>query len=233
MKRTTGGVACVVVLAVLSIVVLVRPGLAEDPKEAALAQIDQGRAALTAGRTQAAIDHLQKAIFLLQQMATRNLASCLPAVPEGWKGGDPETNSGSWGSGEGAFQWNSASRTYTRESDGVRVEIMLSSSPQLVESQKAMLKIYEDPQMRKMMNRDPNQKIEMVEKDGWKGISIIQEGRDATIAAFRGKTMFTLSVSNGEEAILANFWNGMKFSDLGVDPGVREDAEDAGGTEDG
>jgi len=215
MRRTTMGAMCLVVLAVLSVVVLVRPGLAEDPKEAALAQIDQGRAALTAGRTQAAIDHLQKAISLLQQMTTKNLASCLPAVPEGWKAGDPETNSGSWGGGESAFQWNSASRTYTRESDGVRVEVMLSSSPQLVESQKAMLKLYDDPQMRKMMTEASGQKIEVVKKDGWSGLSIIQKGGDAMITAFRGKTMLTLSVSSGAEEILTSFWNATNLSGLG------------------
>jgi hypothetical protein len=215
MSRATVGAVCLVVLAVLSTAVLVRPGLAEDPKEAALAQIDQGREALAAGKTQAAIDHLQKAIALLQKMTTRNLASFLPAIPEGWKARDPVTNSGSWGGGEAAFQWNSASRTYTRESDGVKVDVMISSSPQLVESQKAMLKLYEDPQMRKMMNMDPSQKIELVKRDGWEGLSIVKKGDDATIVAICGKTMLTLTVSNGAEDILTSFWKAVDLSGLG------------------
>lgn len=215
MRRLTVGAVCLVVLAVLSTVVLVRPGLGQDPKEAVLAHIDQGREAFTAGRNQAAIDHLQKAIALLQKMATKNLASFLPAVPEGFKAKDPETNSGSWGGGETAFQWNSAARTYTRESDGVRVEVMISSSPQLVESQRAMLKLYENPEMRKMMNQDPAQKIEIIEKDGWSGISIIKEGDDASITAFRGKTMLTLSVSNGAGELLNSFWKAMDLAGLG------------------
>jgi len=204
-----------VVLAALSTTVMISPGMAEDPKEAILAAIDQGRDAFAAGRTQAAIDHLQKAIGLMQSEATKGLASALPAVPEGWKAREPLTNSGAWGSGEGAFQWNSASRTYTREADGVKVEITLSSSPQLVESQRAMLKMYEDPQMRKMLNQAGGQKIEIVKKDGWQGLSIIGEGSDATIAAFRGKTMLTITVGNGDAKILEKFWSAMKLSGLG------------------
>ena len=215
MRRMLSGAICLVALALLFTVVLVSPGIAEDPKEAILARIDQGREAFAAGRTQAAIDHLQKAIALMQSETTKGLAGSLPAVPVGWKAGEPLTNSGSWGSGEGAFQWNSASRTYTREADGVKVDITFSSSPQLVESQRAMLKMYEDPEMRKMLSQAGGQKIEVVKRDGWEGLSIIDEGKGATIAAFRGKTMLTITVSNGAAEILDKFWSTVKLSGSG------------------
>ncbi len=218
MRRKISGAICLVVLAALFTVVLVSPGMAEDPKEAILARIDQGRAAYSAGKTQEAIDHLQKAIALMQSATTKGLASALPAIPEGWKAEKPEMNSGSFGGGETAFQWNSASRTYTREADDVRVEIMLSSSPQIVEAQRGMLKMYEDPQMRKMMAANTGQKMEIVERGGWKGLSIIQEGANAMITAFRGKTMLTISVSNGSAEILEKFWSAINLSGLGGEP---------------
>ena len=93
-----------------------------DPTKKALGLIGKGRDALAEGRTVEAIEHLQAAIAVIQQMATSGLAAFLPEPLAGWTARKVDTTSGSWGSGEDAFQWNQASRRYDRASDKARAE---------------------------------------------------------------------------------------------------------------
>jgi hypothetical protein len=205
-----------IALSLLLFSVFTVPSVAEDPKEATLAHIDKGREAFLADRGQEAIDHLQKAIGLIQQTAIQGLAGFLPEPPEGWKAREPQVNSGSFGAGEEAMQWSSASRIYTRESDSLRVEVNITSSPQIVGPQQAAIKMWQDPQMRKMLESDGTQKFEVVSRDGWEGISLVKEGSEATIRVFRAKTMLSIDVRKGDGAVLAEFFKGIDLAGLGA-----------------
>jgi hypothetical protein len=225
MRSLIKGALAVVLVGVLCIALGGRTGIAENEDETILGHIDKGRAAFVAGKTQAAIDHLQKAVGLMQQMATKSLASFFPKAPEGWKASEPSTNSGSWNAGSEVFQWNSADCSYTRTADSVKVDILITSSPQIVEPAKAMMKVYQDPQMRKMMAANPNQKIEVIDKDDWTGFMMAQQGGNASIMAFNGRTMLQLTCGSGDASILDMFWKAIDLAGLA---GILSTADEEG-----
>jgi len=187
----------------------------KDPKAEALDLIDKGRAAVVAGRPNVAVAHLQDAIAKIQAAFTKNLASFLPEPGEGWTAGEPDTNTGSWGSGEGSFQWSHASRDYTRKSDDLRVAVVISNSPQLVRAQKQMAETFKNPQMRAMMERDPDKTIETSEPDGWFVLVLTEKGRSAQVLAFKGKTMVSIDAKRDDAAAVKEIWNAIDRKGLG------------------
>ena len=127
------------------------PGLAlaqtekEKPTEAKQAStpnreteklIEGGLQAYRKGHHQAAVEMLQKAINKIQKEGTRSLADFLPKV-DGWKADEPDSSSGSWGAGDQQFQWSQVDCTY-RDGDA-KVEVTITNSPMLVQSQQMIL----------------------------------------------------------------------------------------------
>lgn len=180
----------------------------EDKKPEAQVEtlIQQGLEAYRAGQPQVAIQRLQKAIGLIQRSAEKGLASFLPEPAEGWKAEAPKSSSGNWGTGESAVQWTQASRRYKRESDGLRVEVTISDSPQIIQGHLQALKAYQNPQMLQMMNQDPKRKIELLDADGWKGWRITEKGQGAqTMAVFRS-VMVMIEVQGEDAKARDAFW---------------------------
>jgi len=208
MKKLTTVLVVVLFLATLTI--------AEDadPKAKALGLIDKGRDALAAGRTVEAVEHLQAAIGVIQQMATAGLASFLPEPLAGWTAQEVDTASGTWGAGEGAFQWNQASRRYDRASDKTRAEIQISTSPQLIASQKAAAQIYENPEMLKMLNANPDMTIEAISGGGWVGFITVAKDKNAMAFAIHEKVLVHVSLNRGDLALVKQILGSMDRAKL-------------------
>jgi hypothetical protein len=201
--------ALAVVIGVLAALAI---GQAQEEKEAEAqveALIQAGLEAYRAGQPQVAIQKLQKAINLIQRSAEKGLLSFLPAPPEGWKADAPKSHSGSWGGGESAIQWTEASRDYRRESDGLRVEVTLSDSPQIIQGQLQALKVYENPQMLRMMNQDPNREIALIDADGWKGWTVTEKGKRAQTMAICRSVMVRIEVGRDDAKARDVFWNAL------------------------
>jgi hypothetical protein len=181
----------------------------KDPKVQVEALIQGGLEAYRAGRHQEAIQKLQKAIGVIQRSAEKGLTSFLPAPPEGWKAEAPKSSSGAWGSGESAVQWTQVSRRYKRESDGLRVEVTFSDSPQIIQGHLAALKAYENPQMLQMLNQDPNRKIELLDEDGWKGWKQTEKGQRVQTLAIYRSVMVMIEVSGDDAKVSDTFWSGV------------------------
>jgi hypothetical protein len=194
--------------------------LAGDPPadEAVVAAIDKGREAFKAGRDQEAIEQLQKAIGLIQAKAMKGLEAFLPTRDaEKWEAGEIDSQSGNWGSGETAFTWSQVQRRYTKKGveDGPEVTVMITSWPQMIEGQRAMMQMYKDPAMRAMIGQDPNgPKMELIEKDGWVGM-ITTQNDDCSIVTLHEKIMVQVQVNKAETDIAKEFWDAMDRKGLG------------------
>jgi hypothetical protein len=182
---------------------------AKSPEASVEALIQEGLAAYKAGKHQVAIDRLQKAIGLIQEASAKGLESFLPQIGKGWKADAPRTHSGSWGAGREAFQWTQVVRTYRREKDGLKVEVTLSNSPQMLAGQRQALQAYANPQMLEMMNRDPNQQISLVHEAGWDGWTIQQKGKRMQTIAICKSILLILDVDADEPEVHASFWKAL------------------------
>ncbi|GEM_PF-5438116 len=197
-----------VMCAFLSIPVWCEEGDVED-------LVNRGLEAYRAGRKQEAADLLQKAASLVQKEGAQGLASFLPPAPEGWTREEIDSQSGTWGSGGEAFQWTQAAVDYHHGEDHVR--LTFSSSPQLIEAQRAMVDMMQNEQYRKAMNMDPNRSVDLFNRDGWAGMTQIEKGGDASIMAFTDKLMCQIEVQSGAEELLGQFadlldWAGLAAS---------------------
>jgi len=196
------------------ILVLVVVGLcvavsAADHKAEALKLIDQGKAALTADKAQEAIEHLQKAIGLIQKTLATGFAAFLPDTWEGWEAKEPESSSGSWGSGEDTFQWTQVERKYRRKSDELNVSISITSMPQMVMGLRAGLQQMKNPMVREMMMKDPNTTIEFIEADGWVGWLQTKKGKRSECTAVHEKLAVSIQFRKDDIALLKKFWEGI------------------------
>jgi hypothetical protein len=196
-------------VAALGLLLLTGVALAGDeaPDADVLTAIDKGRAAFQAGNAQEAIAELTKAVGLIQAKATQGLVRFLPSRDAAqWELGEPDVQSGSWGSGGSSFQWSQAQRTYTKKGDdGLTVSVMISNSPQLIEAQRGMLTMLKDPAMRKMLEAQPGQKVDVLDDGGWVGMITTQQD-DCTLLAMHTKILVEVRVSRGDEKIAKEFW---------------------------
>jgi hypothetical protein len=179
---------------------------AADPKTDALNHIDQGKAALQADKAQEAIGHLQKAISLIQKTMMSGFAAFLPDVWEGWEAKEPKSTSGSWGSGEDAFQWMQVERQYTRKEDKLRAEIQITSMPQLIMGYRASMQQFKNPMVREMLTKDPDLTVEFIDADGWVGLLQAKKGRNAECTAVHEKIAITIRIRKDDMALLKKFW---------------------------
>jgi len=177
---------------------------------------DKAEAALRAweaGRGDDAIALLQDAIAAIQGGTEAGLAAALPDRVGEYVGDEVESASGSWGSGTQAMQWISATRSYAREGGGESVTVSLSTSPQMLEGQRAMMAMFQDPQMLAMMNTEPGRRVELVDEAGFRGWVTIEEGV-AQMTAIGEKLMATIEVHDGDVATLARFRQAIPLRDL-------------------
>ena len=199
-------------LVLVSLPLLLALVVAGDPppegEAAILESIDKGRDAFKAGKHQDAIESLQKAIGLIQAIASKGLAAFLPTRDaEQWETGEVETQNGNWGSGESSFQWTQVSRRYTKkgEDDGPEVNVMISNSPQLIEAQRGMVQMLKDPAMRAMMAQSQEGKLYFIEEGGWLGMITTQKD-DCSAQIFHTKVMVQIEVTNGDDKLAKEFW---------------------------
>ena len=101
------------------------------------------------------------------------------------------------------------SRRYKRESDGLKVEVTISDSPQIIQGQLQALKLYENPQMLQMMNQDPDRKVTLVDADGWKGWNTLEKGKRAQTMAICKSVMVMIEVRGDDEKVREAFWSGV------------------------
>jgi len=183
------------------------PGTDESTTKAVLVLIDKGKAEVQAGRAQHAITHLQQAIHLLQAATRKGLAAFLPAVPKGWKADEPDSQSGSFGSGKDTIQWSLVQRTYRQENGEDDYDVQLTDSPQLVEGQRAAIEMFKNPEMRKMMEASGDTKFEVIEADGWAGTITSPNDSDTNLLAIHGSVLVT--ISGKDMALVKALWEAM------------------------
>jgi len=183
------------------------------PDAAILAAIDKGRAAVAAGKAQDAVAHLHEAIRLIQETAIKGLAAFLPKRDKPWTMGEIDTSTGTWGTGKDAFQWAHTSRAYELEEQHVTVTI--STSPQLIEAQRAGLEMLRNPQMRAMLQSDENRELEVVEADGWLGMVTTDAGGGSSVLAMHKKVMVSIDLAQGDAALAKEFWEAIDRKGLG------------------
>jgi hypothetical protein len=190
----------------LAVVLVSVAVFAADPKADAIKHIDQGKAALQADKAQEAIVHLQKAISLIQKTMVTGFAAFLPEVWEGWEATEPKSSTGSWGTGEEATQWMQVERRYTRTSDKLKVEIQITSMPQLTMGLRASMQNLKNPMVREMLTKDPNTTVEFIDADGWVGLLQSNKGRHAECTAVSEKIAVTIRIRKDDLALLKKFW---------------------------
>ena len=176
--------------------------------------ITKAQAAYRGGKTQEAVDLLQKAIQKIQQSGEKGIVACLPPVAEGWKADPADSTSGSWGVGGEAMQWTQVERTYEREKDPVRVSVTITSSPQLMLGPKQMLQMLENPQYRAMLNQDPSQKIEVVKAEGFAGFKTLEKDSSAQVMLMGESFMVMVDVDRCDDALLDTFMKGLDLKTL-------------------
>ncbi len=188
-----------------------------DPVKEAVTHIDAGKAALLEGNTEAALDHLQRAIGLIQAGMQKRLEAFMPAAPAGFLKGEVNTNSGSWGSGEQAVQITTVSCDYTREGEdesGMTVGVEFSNSPQIYESMKAMVEMYDSPEFRAAMAANPDMTLEKVEGGGFTGWLTVNKGESAQIVAIAKGLLVQINVSTDDAAVAKTFWAALDHKGL-------------------
>ncbi len=176
--------------------------------------VNQALDAYRSGKKQQAAELLQKAASLIQREGEQGLASFVPAAPEGWERDDIDSQSGTWDSGEQSFQWTQISTAY-RKGD-CRVKLMISSSPQLLQAQKAMVDMLQNEDYRKMMNSDPSRKVDLFARDGWSGFTQTEKDGDVSRFALTEKLMCQIEISSGDEAALEQFSGLIDWGGLGA-----------------
>lgn len=183
-----------------------------------LENIDKGREAFKAGKSHEAIDHLQKAISLIQKASMANLATFLPTRDEKvWEMGEIESTGGNWGTGEGSFQWTQVSRRYTKKGveDGPEVTVQISNWPQMIEAQRAAFEPLRDPATRAMMAKlQPDVKLDFIDKDGWIG-TITTQKEDCAACVTHTKVIVTINANKGDDKLVKEFWDAMDSKALG------------------
>ncbi|MEN8150100.1 MAG: hypothetical protein ABFS86_09765 [Planctomycetota bacterium] len=182
---------------------------AGDPKAEALKLIDQGKAALEADKAQEAIESLQKAIGIIQKTMATGFAAFLPELGAEWEAAKPETSSGSWGTGENSFQWTQLQQRYTRKSDKLSVSVTMTSWPQLVTAWRTAMEQFKNPMMREMMSKDPDQKTEFIDTDGWVGMLQTMKGKSSKCTAVHGKVAVVIEFREDDMALLKKIWDGV------------------------
>ncbi|MGQ0613245.1 MAG: hypothetical protein ACT4PV_05850 [Planctomycetaceae bacterium] len=175
------------------------------PADAALlAQVDKARAAIVAGKQQDAVPYLQEAIRFIQEAALKGITAFLPKRDKPWVMGEIESNTGTWGSGKEAYQWSQTSRTYER--DEQRVVVTISTSPQLIEAQRAGLEMFRNPQMRAMLQQDEERTVEFIDADGWFGMLTTEREGGSSMIVLHKKVMVNLELATGSATLAREFW---------------------------
>lgn len=199
---------------VTAVFLLVALGYAQDvknekkpqtPQQRAVTFVDKGRALILQEKPQAAIDQLQKAIGQLQKLLVKGLVRWLPKKFGDWERGKVQTDTGSWGSGEQAMQWNRAHCVYTSKDGRRKIDASISTSPQQIQGSRRMAEMYMNEQMVKLMNND-NTKVEVIKAGEWIGWVVSQRGRDATLVAMAKKVMFSLRINSDDLSVVKKFW---------------------------
>jgi hypothetical protein len=186
------------------------PVAAEPVRDKGLAAIE----AWEAGRPEDAITLFQEAIGVIQGGTEAGLARALPARVGEYVGGDVESASGNWGSGAQSVQWISATRRYEVPGTERGATVTLSTSPALVEAQRAMRATFDDARTVAMMNTAAGRKVEIVEESGFRGWTQVEAGKDAQMTAVGEKLAITIEVPDGDTAALAAFRAAIPLSAL-------------------
>ena len=177
--------------------------------------IAKALAAHKAGKTADAIAALQKAISIMQQSLQKGLAAFFPAPPAGWTAGKIKSQSLSMGSAEQQGSWVQVTRTYTETATKARARMSITNSPQLIQAQKGMAAAFKNPQMLKMMNQNPDTKIDVVERDGFFGWLTINKKSDTAEGHFLGPaTMLTIEVRKDDGSRLQTFVKALDLKGL-------------------
>jgi hypothetical protein len=186
-----------------------------DPKAEALAHIDKARAELVAGDGQEAIEYLQKAIAAIQKSMEGGFVAFLPKPGEGWTAKEPTSSSGNWGSGANAMQFTTVERVYLRDEDKLKVHVQITNMPQIVQAQSQAMAALKNPQMRAMLQQDPNMTVEFIEEDGWFGVWQAQKGSNVEMFAVQGSVLVTIRARIDDLPMAKQFWQTLDRKGLG------------------
>ncbi len=197
--------------------ILAAAGAYAAEKEADVeALINKGLKAYKDGDSADAITALQEAISALQKSQEKGFAAFFPKPPAGWEAGKLDSQSMSAGTGEGAMNYSTLSQSFTQgKGDGqIRVKVTLTNSPQFAETYKGMAETYKNPEMLKILNADPKQKLTMIDQNGWVGFRHIQKESKAEAFAFCGSCLLMVEANKDDEQALDAIWNAIDLKGL-------------------
>ncbi len=201
-------------LAMLLVSAAIWAGDAKKKPDVVEALIAKGLAEYRSGKTQEAIADLQKAIAMMQKSLQKGMAAFFPKPPPGWEAGKVESTAMTMGSGEQSGSWTQVTRRYARTKDKVTVTVTMVNAPRLIEAQKSASAAYRNPQMLKMLNRDPKTRIALIDQAGWFGWTVVNKGRSAQASAFSKGCLLTAQAGNDDEQALKAIWNAIDLKAL-------------------
>ena len=171
--------------------------------------------AYKAGKYSDSIASLQKALAMLRELAGADYASFLPKAGEGWKAGEPDVSSGTWGAGKDSFQIMTVSQSYRREKDGREVDLTITNSPQLTSGPRQFVEMLKQPGMAAMLAQsDPGKTIKTFEDGAWAGLVQIEKAKSVQLMAMTKSLMVTVAVNADDEKLATEFWQAINRKGL-------------------
>jgi len=185
---------------------------AADPRSEIEKMIVDGLAAFRERADDKCVDLLQKAIGRINERAATGLGALLPDdFPEEFEAGEPESSSGTWGSGAQTMQWRSITQHWTRKSDGARITVTASNSPRVVKTGRASFDMYrKNPQVKAAMEA---QGIEISERNGF-GIMVSDQNGRPSGHVFGESLMINIQLSKGDKKVVTDAIDGLDWAAL-------------------
>jgi len=183
-----------------------------DPRSKIEKMIVDGLAAFRERADDTCVDLLQKAISRINELSATGLGAILPKeFPEEFEADEAKRSTGTWGSGANTVQWRSITQHWTRESDGARITVTASNSPQIVKTSRAGFDIYtRNPQLKAAMAA---QGIEISEKEGF-GIMVSDQNGRPSGQVFGKTLMIQIQLSKGDKKIVTDAIDGLDWAAL-------------------
>jgi len=180
-------------MAVFLLAAMAMPALYAGHEEDVEKLIDQGREAYKDGNYGKAADIFSRIAGIIQKKTAVSLQKFIPDSPSGWSGDEVDVQTGTMSSNDMSISTSSVSRDYTRESDGTRVRLMISNSPQIYNQyEMAVMSIKGNPMMQMAAKQHGAKMPTFEEKDGW-DIVVGEDKEDGEITAIHGGAVVAVS----------------------------------------
>lgn len=180
-------------MAVFLLAATALPALYAGQEEDVEKLIEQGREAYMDGNYGKAADIFSRIAGIIQKKSAVSLKEFIPDPPSGWTGDEIDVQTGTMSSNDMSISTSSVSRDYTRESDGIRVRLMISNSPKIYNQYQLAVKSMKGNPMMKMAAKQQGAEMPAIEeKHGW-DVLIGADKEDGEITAIHSGAVVNVS----------------------------------------